>query len=62
MITLTNKRCVEAIFFDSLDLIVPGLSTPQLNLQPGHNQRHMCFKGVVGTSAIKGTTASNFCR
>lgn len=29
MIALSNELCPEAIFFDSLDLIVPGLSTLQ---------------------------------
>lgn len=62
MITLSNERCVAAIFFDSLDLVVPGLSTLQLNLQPSYNQRQACFKGIVDTSAITGTTTSNFCR
>ena len=59
MITLSNELCPEAIFFDSLDLIVLGLSTLQLNLQLSHRQRQVYFKA---TFAFKGTTANNFCR
>jgi len=57
-LTLSNELCPEAIFFDSLDLIVPGLSTLQLS----HRQREVYSKVILDTFAFKKTTANNFCR
>lgn len=62
MITLPHELCPEAIFMDSLDLIVLGLSMLQLNLQLSYRQRQQCFNGIVGTCAFKETTTKNFCR
>lgn len=62
VLTLSNELCLEAIFFDSLDLIFPGLSALQVNLQLSHKQRQVCFKGIVDSFAFKGTTANIFFR
>lgn len=59
MITLPHEL---SIFIDSLDLIVPGLSVLQLNLQLSYRQRQDCFNGSVETCVFKEITTNNFCR
>lgn len=62
MITLQHELCLKAIFIDSLDPIVPGLSMLLLNLQLIYRQRQQCFNGIADTIAFKETTTNNFCR
>lgn len=50
MITLPHEL---SIFIDSLDLIVPGLSVLQLNLQLSYRQRQDCFNGSVELVSLR---------